>query len=101
MVNIVNAQGEGTTSLSGKMMGNLCGIDVPAVQRPGGAGCKSGVKRCHYRQIPGCFACLRPIALQHFRQYNQHEDRVQRFKSLDNLAVYQRGDLWNFVNLVA
>jgi hypothetical protein len=39
--------------------------------------------------------------LQHFRQYNQHDDRVQRVKSLDNMAVYRRGDLWNFVNLVA
>ena len=71
MINIINAQDKFAATSSGEMPSNLRGIDMPAMQRPGGARRKSGLERYHFRGISGCFACLGPIALQHFRQYNQ------------------------------
>ena len=43
MINIINAQGKFAASISGEMVGNLCGIDMPTMQGPGRAGRKSGV----------------------------------------------------------
>jgi hypothetical protein len=71
VINIVNAQGKFSAGLSGEMMRDMRRIDMSAMQIAGGAWRKSGVKRRHCWPISGCFACVRPIALQHFRQYRR------------------------------
>jgi hypothetical protein len=47
VINIVNAKGKFSASLSGEMMRDISRIDVSTMQIAGGAWRKSGVKRRH------------------------------------------------------